>query len=196
MPSSVSVGTPKCSVRVYNWPEPQGLSHLGSLRAALWGLGSGEIRAMYLCGPSVLACWAGKAVLILILHPLYFWGRRGMSTHCCTMPKLYAVVMASSLRTAMGSYSCAVRFPGAPWGPAQLLSSSGRYVFAWWLLRASPSVLLAPLQRQSGCLGHGIWGPGTADHETSTDNSGHPIAHLFLATANGEHMLRAACWLF
>lgn len=62
-----------CSVRVYNWPEPQASN---SLRAALWGLGSGEIRAMYLCGPSVLACWAGKAVLILILHPLYFWGRR------------------------------------------------------------------------------------------------------------------------
>lgn len=46
---------------------------------------------MYLSGPSVLACWAGKAVLILIL-PLYFKAV-GMSTHWCTMPKWYAVVI-------------------------------------------------------------------------------------------------------
>lgn len=70
-----------------------------------------------------------------------------------------------------GKYFLRRSFPGVPpWGPAQLLSPSGRYVFAWWLFFTS-CPLLAAVQRQSGCLGHGIW--GTADHETSTDNSGH-----------------------
>lgn len=112
--SSVSVGTPKCSVRVCTWPEPQASN---SFRAARWGLGSGEIGAMYLCGPSVLACWAGKAVLILILHPLYFWGRR----ECPHTLLHYAQVVCrgNGLVAENGnrSYSCAVRFPGAPWGP-------------------------------------------------------------------------------
>lgn len=76
--SSLSV-FPKCSVRAQlKWPESLASY---SFRPGLGGVlgarspGSGEIRAMYRCGPSVLACWAGKAKLILILPPL-FLGRR------------------------------------------------------------------------------------------------------------------------
>lgn len=147
-----AVGSASCLLAVlnalcgHNWPAVAGLEQLASRAlgpGGAWGLErSGP---MYLCGSSVLACWAGKAVLILILlSPSIFGARRECPQHCCTMPKWYAVVIPSSLRTAVQVTPVPLRFPGvAPWGPAQLLSPSGRYVFAWWLLRASPSVLLA-----------------------------------------------------
>lgn len=112
--SSVSVGTPNALCGC-----APGLSHrpLTVCVPRLWGLGSGGIRAMYLCGPSVLACWAGKAVLILILHPLYFWGPSGMSTHCWLhYAQVVCCVRALVAENGNGSYSCAVRFPGGPLG--------------------------------------------------------------------------------
>lgn len=80
---------------------------------------------MYLCGSSVLACWAGKAVLILILLSPLFLGPAGMST---TLLHYAQVVCCGNTLVAENgnpSYSCAASFPGVPpWGPAQLLAPS------------------------------------------------------------------------
>ncbi|KAH8752472.1 hypothetical protein F5883DRAFT_576192 [Diaporthe sp. PMI_573] len=73
---------------------------------------------MYLSGPSVLACCAGKAVLILILPPLFLSPPAGRQCplHCSTMPKWYCC--GNPLAAENGNPSCSLcrPFPGGALG--------------------------------------------------------------------------------
>lgn len=91
---------------------------------------------MYLSGPSVLACCAGKAVLILILPPSIFKPARRSGMSITLLHYAQVVCCGNTLVAENGneSYSLCRPYPGGPlgpWGPPQLLSPSGRYVFAW-----------------------------------------------------------------
>lgn len=116
---------------------------------------------MYLCGPSVLACWAGKAVLILILLPPSIFGPVGNAHYIAgAMPKWYAVVI-NTLVAGNGnpSYSCAVRFSwGAPLGagatPSPIRSILIRVVvitsFPICIISSSPAPIRLSRSRHSG----------------------------------------------
>lgn len=118
---------------------------------------------MYLSGPSVLACCAGKAVLILILPPSIFKPARRSGMSITLLHYAQVVCCGNTLVAENGneSYSLCRPYPGGPLGAAaapfsirsiriRVVSHAGGFLGAM--------VLLAALQRQSGCLGHGIWG--------------------------------------
>lgn len=153
---------------------------------------------MYLSGPSVLACCAGKAVLILILPPSIFKPARRSGMSITLLHYAQVVCCGYTLVAENGneSYSLCRPYPGGPLGAAaapfsirsiriRVVSHAGGFFGCYGIISSPPAPIRLSRSRHLG----------TADLETSTDNSGHPSLLYFPSSQSPMERTHAPCRL-